>query len=74
MELKDQTDHIAILALMLVGVLTERLDQLGQLDDKTAERIHHLVGGVRTHARIAGISDLNILFDNIDKALGARAA
>lgn len=74
MELKDQTDHIAILALMMVGVLTERLDQLGQLDDKTADRIHQLVKGVRTHARNSGISDLNVLFDNIDRALGARVA
>lgn len=72
MELRDQTDHIAILALMMVGVLTERLDQLGQLDDRTAERMHHLVGGVRTHARNSGIKDLNVLFDNIDRALGAR--
>lgn len=72
MELKDQTDHIAILALMMVGVLTERLEHLGQLDDRTAERIHQLVKGVRTHAKNSGISDLNVLFDNIDRALGAR--
>lgn len=74
MELKDQTDHIAILALMMVGVLTERLEQLGQLDERTAERIHQLVRGVRTHAKHSGLSDLNVLFDNIDRVLGARAA
>lgn len=72
MELKDQTDHIAILALMMVGVLTERLAELGQLDHRTAGHIHRLVQGVRTHARNSGLKDLNILFDNIDRTLAAR--
>ncbi len=72
MELTDQTDHIAILSLMLVGVLTKRLNDLGQLDEKTANNLHHLVQGVRTHANGAGLHDLKILFDNIDKTLGQR--
>lgn len=72
MELKDNTDHIAILALMMVGVLTRRLTDLGQLDDATARQLHKLVRGVRTHAQHSGISDLEILFDNIDRALGSQ--
>ena len=72
MQLENQTDHIAMLALMMVGVLTTRLDQVGQLDDATARQLHQLVTGVRTHAKTAGITDLRILFDNIDRALGER--
>lgn len=72
MELKDNTDHIAILALMMSGVLVKRLSELGQLDDATADQIHKLVNGVRTHAKHSGLSDLKILFDNIDNALGQR--
>ena len=78
MQLKDQSDHVALLSLMIVGVLTKRLAQLGQLDSETAEHIHRLVQGVRIHARNAGMDDLNVLFDNIDKVLeeqrGALAA
>jgi hypothetical protein len=69
MQLKDQSDHVALLSLMLVGVLTKRLAQLGQLDDDTSDHIHRLVQGVRIHARNAGMDDLNVLFDNIDKVL-----
>ena len=74
MELKDQADHIALLSLMIVGVLTKRLVQLEQLDTETAEHIHRLVQGVRIHAKNAGMSDLNILFDNIDKSLAEQRA
>ena len=45
MELKDQTDHVAILSLMLVGVLIKRLEETAQLDDATARHLQHLVGG-----------------------------
>jgi hypothetical protein len=69
MELKDQSDHIALLSLMLVGVLTKRLVEVGQLDDQTAEHAHKLVQGVRIHAKHAGLADLNVLFDNIDISL-----
>lgn len=69
MEPKDQTDHISILALMMVGVLTHRMKELGQLDDDTAKHLHSLVRSVRTHAKNTGIADLDILFDNIDNAL-----
>ncbi len=74
MELKDQADHIALLSLMIVGVLTKRLVQLEQLDSETAEHIHRLVQGVRIHAKNAGMTDLNILFDNIDKSLEEQRA
>ncbi len=69
MELKSQTDHVALLSLMIVGVLTRRLIQVNQLDKETAAQIHTLVQGVRIHAKNSGLTDLNILFDNIDKAL-----
>ena len=73
MQLENQTDHIAILALMMVGVLTKRLKEVGQLDDATSRHLHHLVEGVRTHARNAGLTDLNILFDNVEHALDQPA-
>ena len=69
MELKDQADHIALLSLMIVGVLTQRLIEVDQLDKATADQIHKLVKGVRIHARTVGLTDLNILFDNIDRTL-----
>ena len=69
---ENQTDHIALLALMLVGLLIKRLEEVGQLDDATAHHIHRLVGAVRIHAKNAGLNDLNIMFDNIDRALGTR--
>jgi hypothetical protein len=72
MELKDQTDHIALLSLMITGVLTKRLVETGQLDQQTAEHVHRLVQGVRIHSTNAGLTDLNVLFDNIDAVLVAR--
>ena len=72
MNLENQTDHVAILALMMVGVLTKRLDEVGYLDEPTARQLHKLVGGVRRHAKNSGLEDLNILFDNIDRALGSK--
>lgn len=71
MELKNQADHMAILSLMMVGVLTERLIEVGQLDQATAKHLHKLVVGVRTHASGVGVHDLNALFDNIDEKLSA---
>lgn len=70
MELKNQSDHIAILSLMMVGTLVKRLNEVGQLDEPTRRHLHQLVEGVRVHARNAGLDDLRILFDNIDRALG----
>ncbi len=72
MELESPTDHIAMLSLMIAGTLIKRLDDVGQLDDKTADRLHKLVEGVRIHAKHHGITDLNILFDNIEKTLRDR--
>lgn len=69
MELKNQADHMAILSLMMVGVLTKRLIDVGQLDKATAGHLHKLVVGVRTHAKSVGLTDLNSLFDNIDEKL-----
>lgn len=72
MELKNQADHMAILSLMMVGVLTDRLIEVGQLDKVTAKRLHKLVLGVRTHAKGVGLTDLNSLFDNIDEKLSEQ--
>ena len=69
MELRNQSDHVALLSLMLVGVLTKRLTETGQLDEETSDQIHRLVHGVRIHARHAGLEDLDVLFDNVDRAL-----
>lgn len=74
MELKNQTDHVALLALMMVGVLTKRLNDVGQLDEATAEQLHKLVKGVRIHANGSGLDDLKVLFDNIERTLGARVS
>jgi hypothetical protein len=73
MELKSQSDHIALLALMVVGVLTERLADLGHLDDNTADHIRRMVQGVRIHARNAGLADINVLLDNLERGLPAHA-
>lgn len=72
MQLENQTDHIAILALMMVGVLVRRLQQVGQLDETTSRQLLQLVDGVRKHAKLSGITDLHILFDNLDSSLRER--
>ena len=61
-----------MLALTISGVLVKRLNELGQLDEATARHLHRLVDGVRAHARSRNISDLNVLFDNLDGALGEK--
>ena len=70
---ENQTDHIALLALTISGVLMKRLNELGQLDEATSRHLHQLVKGVRTHAKSRNLTDLNVLFDNIDSALSAAA-
>ncbi|MEO6091896.1 MAG: hypothetical protein ABIT04_02065 [Novosphingobium sp.] len=74
MEPETQTDHIALLALMICGTLIKRLDDIGQLDEPTGRRLHHLVNAVRTHANSHNAADLKILFDNIDLSLGDKGA
>jgi len=69
MELKNQADHMALLSLMMVGVLTKRLIDIGQLDKATADHLHKLVEGVRIHAKAVGLTDLKSLFNNIDEKL-----
>jgi hypothetical protein len=69
MQPENQTDHIALLSLMICGTLVKRLNELGQIDEATGQRLHHLVRAVRTHAEGRNLSDLHILFDNIDVAL-----
>lgn len=71
MQLESQTDHIAMLTLMMVGTLIKRLQEVGQLDEATRRHLQQLVGGVRIHAEHVGHSDLRILFDNLDQTLGA---
>ena len=67
---ESQGDHIALLALMISGTLIKRFHELGQLDEVTARQLHQHVLGVRTHARARGIGDLEVLFNNIDLAVG----
>ncbi len=74
MQPQNPTDHIALLALMITGVLIRRLSALGHLDDETSRHLHHLVLSVRTHAKAGDIRELNTLLDNIDKSLEAAAA
>ena len=69
MQPESQTDHVALLALMMVGVLTKRLMETGQLDSETAHHLHRLVSSVRSHAKNSGLNDLDVLFGNVDKAL-----
>jgi hypothetical protein len=69
---ENQTDHIALLALTMSGVLIKRLNELGQLDEATARHLHRLVDGVRRHARSRDLTDLNVLFDNLDDALSEK--
>ena len=69
MEPKTQTDHIAILSLMMVGVLTKRLKELDQLDDETTKHLHKLVKSVGVHAQSSGVEDLKALFRVIDNSL-----
>ena len=70
MELRNPTDHVAVLALMMTGVLVERLNELGQLDQATARHLHHLVRAVRRHADLSGNKDLDILFNRIELKIG----
>ena len=69
MQPENQTDHIALLALMICGTLIKRLNELGQIDESTANRLHHLVKAVRIHAEGHDVNDLGVLFENIDLAL-----
>lgn len=69
MQTERSTDEVAMLALMMVGVLVERLNELGQLDDRTARHLHHLVKSARTHARVQAGQGLDDLFDRIDAKL-----
>ena len=69
MDPKDQTDHIAILSLMMVGLLARRMKELEQLDESTTTHLHRLVNSVRVHAKASGITDLDVLFENVERAL-----
>ena len=74
MQPQTPTDHIALLSLMICGTLIKRMNELGQLDEPTAHRLHRLIGSVRTHAESHDIHDLGILFENIDLSLGGKSA
>jgi hypothetical protein len=74
MQIDKPTDNVAILALMMAGVLTERLVELGQLDEATKRRLHHLVAAVRTHSHLSGGDELDDLFNQIEKKLDLASA
>ena len=66
----DATDHLALLAIMMVRVLAKRLDEVGQLDDATRSHLRRLVESVRTHASSRGLfEEMDTLFSNLDKSL-----
>jgi hypothetical protein len=73
MQIDKPTDNIALLALMMAGVLTERLNELGQLDEATARRLRHLVVAVRRHSQLQAGHELDDLFNQIEKKLGDGA-
>ena len=73
MQPETETDHVALLALTISGVLVQRLNEVGQLDEATRRHLHQLVSGVRKHAERRGLNDLHILFDNLERALGGSA-
>ena len=72
MDVRSPADHVGILALMITGVLIERLNELGQLDEPTARHLHHLIKAVRKHADLSGNRDLDVLFDRIDSKIGSN--
>ena len=72
MQPETPTDHIALLALMICGTLIKRMNELGQIDEATAHRLHRLILSVRTHAESHDVHDLRILFENIDLSLGGK--
>jgi hypothetical protein len=72
MDVRSPADHVGILALMITGVLIDRLNELGQLDEATARHLHHLIKAVRKHAELTGSQDLNVLFDKIDSKIGSK--
>ena len=73
MQTDTPAQNIAILALMMAGVLTERLNELGQLDEPTCRRLRHLIAAVRTHAHLHAGQELDDLFNQIERKLGDAA-
>jgi hypothetical protein len=69
MQTQTQADHIALLAFMICGVLVERLNDCGQLDDATRRHLHHLLTAARKHAQLLGVTDLDLLIDRMDHKL-----
>lgn len=74
MQIESPTENVALLALMMAGVMAQRMAELGQLDEDTRRRLHHLVGAVRTHSHINGGDRFDKVFDQIDKKLDAVEA
>jgi len=73
MQSEKASDNIAILALMMVGVLIERMNEIGQLDEKTSRHLHHLVKSAGKHARYEVGHELDNLFSRIDEKLARRS-
>lgn len=72
MKIKNQTDHIALLALMMSGTIVKRMNELDLLDDGTKNHLHKLVNGVRVHAEHRDIQDLQALFCNLERSFEER--
>ena len=69
MTIDKPAENIAILSLMMVGTLIERLNELGQLDEKTARHLHHLVAAVRKHTQLQGGHEFDQLFNRVEDKL-----
>ena len=72
MQIENQTDHIALLALMISGTLVKRMNALDLLDEDTKNHLHKLVNGVRVHAEHRDIQDLQALFANLERSFEER--
>jgi len=69
MEPQTPTDHIALMALMMVRILCRRMNDLGLLDIDTRRHIVGLAKVMRSHAESEKV-DISVLLDNLIKAAG----
>jgi hypothetical protein len=70
MHIDKPMENVAILALMMAGIVIERLSEIGQLDGKTIRHLRHLVISVRKHAQLQAGHELDELFSRIELKLG----
>jgi hypothetical protein len=69
MQIKTPFEHVALLSLMMVKILTKRLQELDQLDKATITHLHHLVVTVKAHADFGGGHELDVLLGELERDL-----